>query len=606
MECVDSDSSALVMLDDLTDVVGDVELQENKEEGGTSETDLSDINKKAREIIERLIGQGKSDGQICKNYQLQEMIDEKRDGVDNIEEKVQRLRRVVEGKTGAESEADQAFKALTQAMTVLTDVQKRRAYDSKDAGAAIDDSLPVDKAPKDLDDFLKVWTGVFERNCRWSIKQPMPEMTNGPIEEVLAFYDSWFDFESWRDFTLDIEDAHDPDEAQCREEKRWMERENKKQAEKLKKNENNRINRMVETAHKWDPRIIAYKEELKNRKKAAKQSRFGNKAELEAAAKKKAEEEATEQKRKEEEEQAAKKDQKAIKEANKRNVRLAKKAFREGCEALGMSGESMTRVLEVCENCAVPGEGAFSADDLHAFATRLEGLTLESAAAVSDEAYAALCAKKGMAAPTKAAPQAPAPAAESAAPAPVVQASTSKADKDRKWSRDEVDALHKALVKYPSGTQERWDKIAAFIVSRSAAECQRKCAELKSNFSADAAGMSVNAQLEFERSKAEAGKGHGSRSGAGKKTSGTSVTSVREDGRDAAAQLKEMQLDGAAGGEEEWTGEQQRALEAAMAHHKSSTLDPKEKWKAIAEMVPGKTDKECIKRVKEIKAMLQK
>lgn len=39
----------------------------------------------------------------------------------------------------------------------------------------------------------------------------------------------------------------------------------------MKKDENNRINRMVEMAHKWDPRILLHKEELKDKKKAAKQ-----------------------------------------------------------------------------------------------------------------------------------------------------------------------------------------------------------------------------------------------------------------------------------------------------------------------------------------------
>lgn len=609
------------------------DAEEKKKE--VPEVDLSDINKKAREIIERLINQGKTDGQICKNYQLQEMIEEKRDGMDDLPEKVTRLRRVIEGQTGDETAADQAFKALSQAMSVLSDTQKRRAYDSKDPGSTVDDSLPADKAPKDLADFVKTWAPVFERNCRWCIKQPMPEMSiDSTIEEVLEFYDAWFEFESWRDFTLDIEDAHDPDEAQCREEKRWMERENKKQAEKLKKNENNRMNRMVETAHKWDPRVIAYKEELKNKKKAAKQSRFSKQAEIEAAAKKKAEEEAEEKRKAEEAANALKKDAKAIKEANKRNVRLAKKAFREGCEGLGVTGESMSRVLEVCDNCAMPGDGIFCADDLFALAKRLEGVSLNDAIVVSDEAYATLCAKKGMSAPTA---SAPAPAAPAPAPAgalrirtpfhamfalllccrprldpkplypflPAQQVSAPKAEKDRKWSRDEVNQLNKALIKYPSGTQERWDKIADFIVSRTAQECQRKCAELKTNFSADAAGMKTDAQVEFARAQAEAAKGHGSRSGTGKKTSGTSVTSVREDGRDAQAVLQEAQMGGgeAAGGDE-WSHEQQQALEAAMKHHKSSTLEAKEKWKAIAEMVPGKTDKECIKRLKEIKAML--
>ena len=50
-----------------------------------------------------------------------------------------------------------------------------------------------------------------------------------------------------------------------------MERQNKKLAEKMQKDETRRINDMVERCHKWDPRIIAYKEQLKNAKKAGKQ-----------------------------------------------------------------------------------------------------------------------------------------------------------------------------------------------------------------------------------------------------------------------------------------------------------------------------------------------
>jgi hypothetical protein len=42
-----------------------------------------------------------------------------------------------------------------------------------------------------------------------------------------------------------------------------------------------------------------------------------------------------------------------------------------------------------------------------------------------------------------------------------------KNDKDRKWSRDETDTLHKALLRYPAGTQERWDKIAGACARRS-------------------------------------------------------------------------------------------------------------------------------------------
>jgi len=44
--------------------------------------------------------------------------------------------------------------------------------------------------------------------------------------------------------------------------------------------------------------------------------------------------------------------------------------------------------------------------------------------------------------------------------------------------------------------------------------------------------MKNDGQLEFERSKAEAAKGHGSRSGNGKSVSGTSINADREVGRE--------------------------------------------------------------------------
>merc|ERR1739847_238213 len=49
--------------------------------------------------------------------------------------------------------------------------------------------------------------------------------------------------------------------AECREEKRWMERENKKLTKKMKKEENGRLIYLVNLSYKYDPRIINWKEE---------------------------------------------------------------------------------------------------------------------------------------------------------------------------------------------------------------------------------------------------------------------------------------------------------------------------------------------------------
>jgi DnaJ family protein C protein 2 len=55
----------------------------------------------------------------------------------------------------------------------------------------------------------------------------------------------------------------------------------------------------------------------------------------------------------------------------------------------------------------------------------------------------------------------------------------------------------------------------------------------------------------------------------------------------------------------EWSQAQQKALEAAMKQY-PATMDKKERWVKISEAIPGKTPKDCIERVKEIKEKLAK
>mmetsp|Transcript_62391 Transcript_62391/g.146605 ORF Transcript_62391/g.146605 Transcript_62391/m.146605 type:complete len:502 (+) Transcript_62391:3-1508(+) len=494
----------------------------------------------------------------------------------------------------------------------------------------IDASTPADKKPKSDEDFFKTWAPVFDRNARWSNAASMPRLGDmkTPIEEVLEIYEAWFNMESWRDFSMELDDSFDLEEASCREERRWMERQNKKLAEKSKKDEKNRINTMIETAHKWDPRIIQYKEELKNKKKAAKQARFADvrKAQEEEARRKQEEEEA--KKKAEEEEAVKRKAEKENREAAKKALRRTRKTLRDNAEALALGEEATAQVTSLCDAMTLTGELGITVDMISELAEQLAALSTDN----KDEATRILgeAAGKITGKAEEGGDSTPVAAAAPAAPAPPsVVASVPKKEKDRKWSRDEMDQLHKALLKFPAGTQQRWEKIAGHVGSRSDAECQRKCGELKNNFAASAAGMASDEKLEFERARKEAAKGHGSRSGAGKKTSGTSVTVDREIGREGytASELKEMESkemqkkEGEAEGEDtekkeaqekkekkeggdKWSTDQQRALEAAILEFKTSTLEAKQKWKAIAELVPGKSDKECIRRFKEIKAML--
>uniref|UniRef100_A0A804R686 Zuotin-like zuotin homology domain-containing protein n=1 Tax=Zea mays TaxID=4577 RepID=A0A804R686_MAIZE len=73
------------------------------------------------------------------------------------------------------------------------------------------------------------------RNRRWSVMQPIPSLGDHttPIEDVDKFYNFWYNFKSWREFSDD--DDYDLEQAESPEHKRWMERQNAKLHEKAKK-----------------------------------------------------------------------------------------------------------------------------------------------------------------------------------------------------------------------------------------------------------------------------------------------------------------------------------------------------------------------------------
>ena len=82
-----------------------------------------------------------------------------------------------------------------------------------------------------------------------------------PWEEVSRFYDFWYAFKSWREFPHP--DEEDPAQAECREHKRWIERQNMKLREKAKKDEGKRIRKFVDSAFGLDPRVSQQKEAQK-------------------------------------------------------------------------------------------------------------------------------------------------------------------------------------------------------------------------------------------------------------------------------------------------------------------------------------------------------
>ncbi|KAJ8472635.1 hypothetical protein ONZ51_g8395 [Trametes cubensis] len=210
-----------------------------------------------------------------------------------------------------DSNDDQFFKCIQKAYDVLMNPERRRQFDSVDPyydifEADVPTASQVQKAKNPEKFFFEAFGPVFEREARFSRKQPVPMLGSydDPKEVVEAFYDFWYNFDSWRSFEyLDKEVNEGSDN---RDDKRYTEKKNKAERARRKKEDTARLRNIVDTALSVDPRIKRIRQEEKEAREAKKKNKgqangmtAKQKAEEE---KRKAEEEA---KRKEEEEKAA-------------------------------------------------------------------------------------------------------------------------------------------------------------------------------------------------------------------------------------------------------------------------------------------------------------
>ncbi|SBT82505.1 DNA-binding chaperone, putative [Plasmodium ovale] len=160
------------------------------------------------------------------------------------------------------------FLKIQDSYAVLSDKILRRQYDSS---IPFDEYIPTLTELEEAPNFYEFLRPIFKRNAKWSVKKPVPDIgdENTNIKNVKYFYDFWYNFINWRDFSYQNE--YDYEEAECREERRWMERENKKIQKKASKAENLRIIKLVDLAYNNDPRIIAENKRLKLEKQKRKE-----------------------------------------------------------------------------------------------------------------------------------------------------------------------------------------------------------------------------------------------------------------------------------------------------------------------------------------------
>jgi len=226
---------------------------------------------------------------------------------------------------------DAIFKKIQTANEVLSDPKKRRIFDSQDE-ADFDFSIPNFNSQSDpTSKFYTPFGKVFDHISRWSTERPVPLFGNDETayDEVRIFYDFWFNFKSWRDFSF--EDEFNPNEAESREEKRWMERQNERERKKKKKEEAARIIRLTETAEKQDPRVKRYKEEQQKLKQEKKLQLKEEKRRKLEEQKKKEEEENQQKLLEEQKKQQELAEQKKVRAAENKKLQQIRSKLRQVC-----------------------------------------------------------------------------------------------------------------------------------------------------------------------------------------------------------------------------------------------------------------------------------
>lgn len=455
----------------------------------------------------------------------------------------------IQNKGGDIKKAEERYKAVQKAYDTLKDPWSRKLWES---GRSFDDKIPSDTDGTGTEEeFLDIYTEAFNRWAYWSAEPDPPDLGNleTPDEDVEEFYEFWYKFKSWRDFNFHGE--HNLEDAETRDEKRWMAQQNAKdpKVKAAKKEEKQKIRRMVDNAYKNDPRVNRIAEtrrqEKEAKKKAKREARRRRKEEDERANREVREREEAERLEREQTEARRLKDIKN----KQRKLRKLRTQVRKLCANDDYENIDPNDIDLLCTH----GTQEYLKPLVHALkAKSTDALTLlESSVASAKEV---LADKKA----TKAAEIKRLEAEEMAR----------KAEKLARleWSKQEMELLSKSVSRYPGGTLERWDKIRKFLDKESGGGCIRTNEEIIAKV------KSLSKKIKSRAKK-------------DKRSSKKSRPSPVEDPN-------------------AWSEIQQKELEKALKMCRQ--IPPAERWDRIAELVPGKDRAECIERFKEIRAQLMK
>ncbi|XP_076806773.1 dnaJ homolog subfamily C member 2-like [Clavelina lepadiformis] len=466
------------------------------------------------------------------------------------------------------NESDDYFTCITRAYEVLGTLESRRSYDSIDP--IFDDDIPsVNKNSRE--NFFPVFTSVFERNSRWSLEANVPLLGDewSSIEEVDRFYNFWYNFNSWREYSyLDEENKEKAEDAY---ERRWMEKQNRAARATRKKEENQRMRQLVDNAYACDPRVKRFKDAEKKKKEDEKAAKVEA---LRRANEERKEEERKVKKRKEEEERRAeeeiKKKQAEAKKEKEKEKKLLKKErqkLKTFCKEKNYFRSSESERLELIHqlnHLCVDLELL----QLQQLNEKISSSSLEEASRIIEGELNDL--KKKIDEEKRKHLEVAAGKSKSAT-------NGSKVTCD--WSYEDLQLLVKAVNLFPAGTTDRWQVVAKYLNThsslkgRSGRECLARAKNLKeSDLKAEAN------QKAFEK--------YQEKHSAEVKTLGPSDNDITK--RFDASKT--------------WTSEEQKRLEQALKTYPTST---EQRWEKIAEAVTGRSKKECMLRYKELVEMVK-
>lgn len=488
-------------------------------------------------------------------------------------------------KEAKKDEIENHFKAIQEAYELLMDPVRRRIYDSTDE---FDDEIPTDCSPQD---FFKVFGPAFMRNGRWSVNQPAPMLgdDNTPLKVVDAFYDFWFSFKSWREFPSD--EDFDLEQAESRDHRRWMERQNAKNSEKARKDEHTRIRTLVDNAYKRDPRIIKLKEMIKAEKQKKKEAKYMVKKQQEEEAARIAEENRL--KKEEDEKQAAEaaSNQKKQKEKEKKLLRKERTRLRslsihvvaknllnitqDDVENICLSFD-MLQLQTLCENMEGKGKDSLSQAELLKEAINSDNIEKDRAVDNSQQNGSVKPKVNGT-------------------------ISTSNFEKKPKpWGKEEIELLRKGTAKYPKGTSRRWEVISEYIgTGRSVEEILKatKTVLLQKPDSSkafdtflDKRKPTVSIASPLTTREEVVGVPVGASS-----TSTPTATSAQPDAVPPKPSESAVKVEAAASSSDQdvWSAVQETALVQAL---KTFPKETNQRWERVAAAVPGKTVNQCKKQ----------